>query len=77
MNLNWLRTLEDTFSLDGAQMIIFYVDFYREVGNLRASRSRFNHSLALNPYHVLTLQLRGDMLYHSGEPYEAMQDFKV
>ena len=54
-----------------------HIDFDREVGNIRASRSRFNHSLALNPYHVLTLQLRSDMLYHSGEPYEAMQDFKV
>ena len=50
---------------------------FREVGNLRASRNRFNHSLALNPYHIPTLQLRGDMLYHSGEPHQAIGDFKV
>lgn len=49
---------------------------FRELGNLRASRSKFNHSLNINPSHSQTLQLRGNMLYYSGEPAKAAQDFQ-
>ncbi|XP_060081664.1 tetratricopeptide repeat protein 13-like [Ylistrum balloti] len=49
---------------------------FRELGNLRASRAKFNHSLNTNPSHSQTLQLRGNMLYHSGETVKAAQDFK-
>ncbi|KAH3845893.1 hypothetical protein DPMN_088183 [Dreissena polymorpha] len=41
------------------------------------ARSKFNQSLALNPRHTMTLQLRGDLFYHSGEPALALTDFKV
>ncbi|XP_052272752.1 tetratricopeptide repeat protein 13-like isoform X2 [Dreissena polymorpha] len=49
---------------------------FREVGNVRMARSKFNQSLALNPRHTMTLQLRGDLFYHSGEPALALTDFK-
>ncbi|OWF38627.1 Tetratricopeptide repeat protein 13 [Mizuhopecten yessoensis] len=49
---------------------------FKELGNLRASRGKFNHSLNINPSHSQSLQLRGNMLYHSGETVKAAQDFK-
>ena len=50
---------------------------FREVGNVRMARSKFNQSLAINKDHVMSLQLRGDLLYHSGEPDGAVRDFNV
>jgi len=41
------------------------------------ARSKFNQSLAINKDHVMSLQLRGDLLYHSGEPDGAVRDFNV
>lgn len=41
------------------------------------ARSKFNQSLAINKDHVMGLQLRGDLLYHSGEPDMAIRDFNV
>ncbi|KAL4237726.1 Tetratricopeptide repeat protein 13 [Mactra antiquata] len=49
---------------------------FREIGNLRMSRSKFNQSLTINKDHVMTLQLRGNLLYHSGEPEESIKDFQ-
>ncbi|XP_045174282.2 tetratricopeptide repeat protein 13-like isoform X2 [Mercenaria mercenaria] len=49
---------------------------FREIGNLRMSRSKFNQSLSINKDHVMSLQLRGNLLYHSGEPQAAIKDFK-
>ncbi|XP_052788997.1 tetratricopeptide repeat protein 13-like isoform X3 [Mya arenaria] len=48
---------------------------FREVGNIRMARSKFNQSLSLNSDHVMTRQLRGDLLYHSGEASLAVNDF--
>lgn len=50
---------------------------YREVGNVRMARSKFNQSLAIDKDHVMSLQLRGDLLYHTGEPDMALRDFNV
>ncbi|KAL3874146.1 hypothetical protein ACJMK2_037197 [Sinanodonta woodiana] len=50
---------------------------FREIGNLRAARIRFNQSLAMNPYHAPTLLLRGSLMYYSGNPQEAFQDFQT
>ncbi|XP_052788505.1 tetratricopeptide repeat protein 13-like [Mya arenaria] len=50
---------------------------FREVGNIRMARSKFNQSLSLNSDHVMTRQLRGDLLYHSGEASLAVNDFDV
>ena len=54
----------------------FYYDF-RELGNLRAARGKFNRSLEINRNHSLTLQLRGSMYYYSGEPLKALEDHQV
>ncbi|KAJ8308492.1 hypothetical protein KUTeg_013366 [Tegillarca granosa] len=48
---------------------------FRELGNLRAARNKFNHSLALSPRHPFTLHLQGNMFYYSGEPAKAVHDF--
>ncbi|VDI27895.1 Hypothetical predicted protein [Mytilus galloprovincialis] len=47
---------------------------YKELGNLRAARGKFNRSLEINSNHSLTLQLRANMYYYSGDPMKALQD---
>lgn len=44
---------------------------FRELGNLKAAGTRFDQALALSPNHTLALQLKGSMLYHSGNPVSA------
>ncbi|XP_071080039.1 tetratricopeptide repeat protein 13-like isoform X1 [Haliotis cracherodii] len=48
---------------------------FKELGNLKAARSRFNQSLSLDPNHSLSLQLQGSMMYHSGDSHAALNDF--
>lgn len=50
---------------------------FRELGNLRAARGKFNRSLEINSNHSLTLQLRANMYYYSGDPMKALQDDQV
>ncbi|XP_063430079.1 tetratricopeptide repeat protein 13-like [Mytilus trossulus] len=47
---------------------------YKELGNLRAARGKFNRSLEINSNHSLTLQLRANMYYYSGDPMKSLQD---
>lgn len=44
---------------------------YKELGNLKAAHSRFDQALLLSPNHTLSLQLKGSLLYHSGDPVSA------
>lgn len=44
---------------------------FMEVGNLKAARIRFDQALSMRPNHTLSLQLKGSLLYHSGDPTSA------
>ncbi|XP_041352986.1 tetratricopeptide repeat protein 13-like isoform X2 [Gigantopelta aegis] len=49
---------------------------FKELGNLKAARNRFNQSLNIKPNHPLSLQLFGGMMYHSGDPASALTHFQ-
>ncbi|XP_076462579.1 tetratricopeptide repeat protein 13-like [Babylonia areolata] len=44
---------------------------FKELGNYKAAHTRFDQALALSPNHTLSLQLKGGLLYHSGDPASA------
>ncbi|KAL8615995.1 hypothetical protein ACOMHN_014957 [Nucella lapillus] len=44
---------------------------FKELGNYKAALTRFDQALALSPNHTLSLQLKGSLLYHSGDPVSA------
>ncbi|KAK7508270.1 hypothetical protein BaRGS_00000509 [Batillaria attramentaria] len=56
---------------DHIEACVSLAQAFRELGNLRAAGTRFDQALALSPNHTLALQLKGSMLYHSGDPASA------
>ena len=54
-----------------------FVSLIREIGNVKGALSKFNTTLHLQANHSMAYQLRGQMIYLSGDPATALQDFEV
>lgn len=70
---NAIEVFKEVLKLDPnhAEACISLAHAFRELGNQKAALSRFDQLLAISPNHTLALQLKGSMLYHSGEPASA------